>query len=1531
MSFPSFSVLRQWRASLRADSPPPPLLQPSSLHVHSHHTSPYLDDLDPQPSEPSTPLPQDDFSYNDASVTLHPFTPAPPTTSATDSTTPGSFSLSSILRSAPVPVRGQSASTTRGLLDDSDASPPPAVLLATPAPSPAPLPQAPSLTPIIGIADVSAVGFLPLQPATPGSPTAVAVAEPARLQPPALQASLILAHCRAWLLATEEYEVRARLNLTASDKHALKVRLHQALQRFQAEDRKMTAALEALQAQEEALRKDLDALTGHISRASHRHRKQHALPPHSSPTPSSPSSSAAAVTALRDQRQALWTSLEALIHRRNAQRSALLTVQQSVSCMTQALYQTHIFLREQYTQFTSADQPAPAIDTTTIDETPVKRPADASTQPSPGSRISLTRKTASQPGSLLGSPQAPSSPREGALSAAAGVRFVSSVDEWVLSSVNRLGVLRATEGRLQKRLDKLTVSRSQIQSYFERITAYTKRQAASGRDGGRRSDGEPPQTLSLLARGLRQLSAAAADADAGERLDAEQLTALVYEHRNRKILHRVLETIESSGLLTSRRVGKDVHGQAIVGAELVLWFVKSNLLPSAVDAVELIDLLCRAGLLVAVGGAAAGAPASAGSFASGGLREATFVLAARAPGCGWDDLTKSGWMEKVGRYRSYGRYFVWDTDLRRLAYYESSKDAQPMRVYWVDHTTSVHALDGRHQAQLHHSSAASTPSEGRGGGGGKAHFEVVFKAQQHGESSLLLAVRSDDERREWMRVLALGLAQADSSATREQRVAQRKRDSLSGTDLHSLGVMRAAALPPSLSFSTDSSLFPSLALPVDPHSFTQSTRGAPGSPSSPSSPTGASPMERSREALRLSEFSVSRAKSALMLQSAISHVEAKAELDLGLVEILNDVDDDEDEQPGMQSTPVKPRPPRPSVPITAQAEADEDADVDAYEFEEEDDEDDAEDDAADEDDDIIPGQLASPSRADPSDAYTALRKAQRRRKTLRAIDRLTVIIREESSALGRLLSVFVKLFRSLYSHALDVEAEAGKASATALPTPVGSLYSSSSFSFTPYGGAAASAGGGGGMARARSVMVERATPHSSPLASPTASAAPSGSPSVPSTPSSVSSTSRGGRFAYPAAAAPAAAEYYSMYPRHVRHVLRSAKEDIDTFLQQLLRLISAHLQPDPFTSDPALQSLLTAPTAYVPSALYIAGAKANSVLSPTPSLHAPPASSTTPSPAVLLAHKNRDVQSIVRACHRVLARHVHHSVSVALLPVYEVKWADRDREADERMRALTDVRWEELGLSAELLLPGMKRSPIPASPAGEEREGKKGLADEFNALHDDSDEGAQPASTDAESSFTLPPLELSVSASPSTAAPAVPPYHHALTALSWLSAVSDPYDKLSCVLRVARAICRSVDEAHSRQAVVINADDLLLLFAYLLISATASSSPSTTPRWHAHLSLMSDYTTDKQRCMLRGYYLATMQAALELVMTGDLGGGGGRGRGGAMAEVADGELSALESASSESLSSVGSAVSAGSGEVGGTPEEDMGELVVIVQ
>ena len=76
--------------------------------------------------------------------------------------------------------------------------------------------------------------------------------------------------------------------------------------------------------------------------------------------------------------------------------------------------------------------------------------------------------------------------------------------------------------------------------------------------------------------------------------------------------------------------------------------------------------------------------------------------------------------------------------MRRLAYYESSRDAEPVRVYWVDEGTVVRALDGKTQAELMREKGTPISDSKSGGTAaeGQYYFEVVFKREQHGESSL---------------------------------------------------------------------------------------------------------------------------------------------------------------------------------------------------------------------------------------------------------------------------------------------------------------------------------------------------------------------------------------------------------------------------------------------------------------------------------------------------------------------------------------------------------------------------------------------------------------------------------------------------------------------------------------------------------------------------------------------------------------------------------------------------------------------------
>ena len=182
------------------------------------------------------------------------------------------------------------------------------------------------------------------------------------------------------------------------------------------------------------------------------------------------------------------------------------------------------------------------------------------------------------------------------------------------------------------------------------------------------------------------------------------------------------------------------------------------------------------------------------------------------------------------------------------------------------------------------------------------------------------------------------------------------------------------------------------------------------------------------------------------------------------------------------------------------------------------------------------------------DAYVALRKLQRRQKTIRAIRHLSSLLQQQSSSpLARLLNVFVKLFRSLYTHALEVEDDSSRAAAsaatsvltTALNTPIGSsLYSSNSFNFSIGVGNIVPLPSYGRDGRAQSTFIGKAAAPASPLKTSTQSSSAATPSSVSSALSSPSSSSVSSNSSFPISLS-----YYSLYPRYVRAVIKAAKEE----------------------------------------------------------------------------------------------------------------------------------------------------------------------------------------------------------------------------------------------------------------------------------------------------------------------------------------------------------------------------------------------------
>jgi len=121
-----------------------------------------------------------------------------------------------------------------------------------------------------------------------------------------------------------------------------------------------------------------------------------------------------------------------------------------------------------------------------------------------------------------------------------------------------------------------------------------------------------------------------------------------------------------------------------------------------------------------------------------------------------------------------------------------------------------------------------------------------------------------------------------------------------------------------------------------------------------------------------------------------------------------------------------------------------------------------------------------------------------------------------------------------------------------------------------------------------------------------------------------------------------------------------------------------------------------------------------------------------------------------------------------------------------------------------------------------------------------------------------------------------------------LSRLQSPIDKLQCVVSVAKAICACVDQANQQQQqqqqqrqaaegdkasaaaspispVVIGADDLLLLFVYLLVHSRLG-----VPALLAELAFLADFIPEHKRCTMEGYYLAVSTAAAELITSGEI-------------------------------------------------------------
>ena len=201
-------------------------------------------------------------------------------------------------------------------------------------------------------------------------------------------------------------------------------------------------------------------------------------------------------------------------------------------------------------------------------------------------------------------------------------------------------------------------------------------------------------------------------------IEASQLANLIFDARNRKVLQRICEQFQRSGLLSSRRYKKNSHliiHQAFLGVELLTWVLNIGISSNRMDALILLELLLRAGLIdmiqdtdaasgvggnkkkssaqsslspsnkIAIPGSdpsPSSTTVSSGSAPtriSGTLRISDRTLFGdmklqfalyrlRGDSSELTKLSKSGWLHRVSRWRVARKYFIWDRSATQTAY-----------------------------------------------------------------------------------------------------------------------------------------------------------------------------------------------------------------------------------------------------------------------------------------------------------------------------------------------------------------------------------------------------------------------------------------------------------------------------------------------------------------------------------------------------------------------------------------------------------------------------------------------------------------------------------------------------------------------------------------------------------------------------------------------------------------------------------------------------------------------------------------------
>lgn len=107
------------------------------------------------------------------------------------------------------------------------------------------------------------------------------------------------------------------------------------------------------------------------------------------------------------------------------------------------------------------------------------------------------------------------------------------------------------------------------------------------------------------------------------------------------------------------------------------------------------------------------------------------------------------------------------------------------------------------------------------------------------------------------------------------------------------------------------------------------------------------------------------------------------------------------------------------------------------------------------------------------------------------------------------------------------------------------------------------------------------------------------------------------------------------------------------------------------------------------------------------------------------------------------------------------------------------------------------------------------------------------------------------------------PYKRAVLGLRGLTGEVTPASKLACVVQTSHHLCQCVDEYYTDRGLeppglCINADDLLSIFAFVLLR-------SRLPHVISEAEFMRDWVGDRSNLAMSGYFLAVLQAAIELI------------------------------------------------------------------